>query len=138
MKNLQLFSTLFILTLTLSAFDYLGTKKIKPVQDWVRLGEKVVDMKADHDVLMVTAKDGLFTALKFKVLKAPIHVKSVVIHYGNGNSQRFNINKNFPKGSQSKVLDLPGNKRIINRIVFNYKTINNGNGRAVVVAWGRH
>ena len=114
--------------------------KMKAAQQhkWENLGSKTVNMKADTDHLLVTAYEGAFTKVKFKVAKAPIHVKSIKIVFANGESQKFIIDKNFPKGTESKVFDLPGNKRIIQKIKFEYKTIDNGNGKAVVTAWGKH
>jgi hypothetical protein len=105
---------------------------------WEKLGSKIVNMKADTDHLLVTAYEGAFTKVKFHVAKAPIHVKSITIVFGNGEKQHFEINKNFPKGTDSQVFDLPGNKRIIQKIKFQYKTIDNGKGKAVVTAWGKH
>lgn len=114
--------------------------KVKAVQKykWEKLGSKTVNMKADTDHLLVTAYEGTFTKVKFHVAKAPIHVKSITVVFGNGEKQHFNIDKNFPKGTDSKVFDLPGNKRIIQKIKFEYTTIDNGKGKAVVTAWGKH
>jgi hypothetical protein len=108
------------------------------VQNWEKLGQKVVNMKGDHDELLVTTMEGVFTAVKFKVLKAPIHVVNVRIVFGNGEDLNFPVNRKFAAGEESAVLDLPGNKRIIKKIVFNYKSVPAGKGRAVVLAFGRH
>lgn len=112
--------------------------KVGQKHKWENLGSKTVNMKADTDHLLVTAYEGAFTKVKFKVSKAPIHVKSIKIVFANGESQTFNIDKNFPKGTESKVFDLPGNKRVIQKIKFEYQTIDNGNGKAVVTAFGKH
>lgn len=105
---------------------------------WDNLGSKTVNMKADTDHLLVTAYEGFFTKVKFHVTKAPIHVKSITIVFANGETQHFEINKDFPAGSNSKTFDLPGNKRVIQKIKFQYSTIDNGNGKAVVTAFGKH
>ncbi|MCB9188618.1 MAG: DUF2541 family protein [Flavobacteriales bacterium] len=105
---------------------------------WDNLGSKTVNMKADTDHLLVTAYEGAFTKVKFHVSKAPIHVKSMTIIFANGEIQHFEINKDFPEGSNSKTFDLPGNKRVIQQIKFQYSTIDNGNGKAVVTAFGKH
>ena len=104
---------------------------------WQKIGQRMVNIKADHDEIMVTASEGRFTKLKFKVLRAPIHVKNVKVVFGNGESKNVNINARIAAETESKVIDLPGNKRIIRKIVMNYKSIP-GKGRAVVVVLGKH
>ncbi len=108
------------------------------VGKWEKLGTKTVNMKLDHDELMVTAKDGAFTAVKFKVLSAPVKVISVKVVFGNGQTEFFKVNKQFAPGTESRILDLPGNKRIIKKIVFNYITKPNPKGKAIITVWGRH
>ncbi len=105
---------------------------------WEVIGQKVVDMNGDHDEIIVTAMEGTFKAIKFKVLKAPIHVKNFRIIYGNESSDHFEINRDFLKGFESDVIDLTGNERIIKKININYKTIHAGKGRAVIVVLGKH
>lgn len=105
---------------------------------WENLGSKTVNMKADTDHILVTAYEGAFTKVKFHVANAPIHVSSITIIFANGEIQHFAVNQDFPQGSDSKVFDLPGNKRIIQKIKFEYATINNGNGKALVTVFGRH
>jgi len=105
---------------------------------WVKLGTKKVDMYADHDEILVTAHEGFFSKLKFKVIKAPLIVHNIRVVFGNGESKNIVFNKKFPPGTESRVVDLPGNKRIIKKIKMNYKTPKNGNGRAIVLVFGRH
>ena len=106
--------------------------------NWTKLGERLVDFRADHDVLPVTAHKGAFTALKLKVLRAPIFINRVTVHYGNGSSQAIPVNRRFAAGSESKVLNLPGNKRIIKKITFRYKTGPKAIKKSMVVVLGRH
>lgn len=113
-------------------------KLIQQGGNWQKLGERKVNMAGDHDEILVTGAKGAYTKLKFKVLKAPIHVHNVKVVFANGESRNFKINHKFAPGTESRVLDLPGNKRIIKKINLNYKTVPNGNGKAIVVVWGRH
>ena len=55
---------------------------------WEKLGSRKVNMGADHDEILVTAYEGLFTKIKFKVLDAPILLRNVKIVFGNGESRR--------------------------------------------------
>jgi hypothetical protein len=106
--------------------------------NWVKLGTKKVDMHADHDEILVTAQEGVFTKLKFKILKAPLLVHNVRVVFGNGESKNIVFDKKFPPGTESRVIDLPGNKRIIKKIKMNYKTPKNANGKAIVLVLGKH
>ena len=141
MKTLKKLSLVLILIAGFTSLTaFTDHKTERPPNNWVKLGMRTVDMKADHDVIMVTAHDGFFTKLKFKILKAPLYIKNARVVFGNGNDKNIVFNKRFPQGSETRVIDLPGNKRIIKKIVFNYKTAKtgHGNGKAIVVAWGRH
>jgi len=119
---------------TSTTFAQLKGKQLK----WEKLGKKVISMKAEKDVMLVTRLEGTFTAVKFKVLKAPIHLHTAEVIYGNGASNMLTINKKIPAGSDSRVFDLPGNKRIIKKIIFKYKTVPTKRGKSIIVAAGRH
>lgn len=106
--------------------------------DWERLGTRTVDMRGDHDEILVTISDGLFTKLRLKIMKAPIHLININVVFGNGENQNFVFNKKFEPGSFTRVLDLPGNRRIIKKVKLNYKSVPVGNGRAVITLFGKH
>lgn len=105
---------------------------------WERLGARRVNYGLDRDEIFVTAKDGIFTALKIKVKRGGINMHKLVVHYGNGQTDEIELRNNFAPGSESRVLDLVGNKRIIQKVVFWYDTKNIARRRAVVELWGRH
>jgi hypothetical protein len=105
---------------------------------WQNLGSKRVNFKLDSDQLLVTAYEGVFRQIKFKVTKAPIHLNFLTIVFSNGENKHINVNRNFKPGDTSKIIDLPGNRRIIKKINFNYKTINSGKVKSKVTIWGLH
>lgn len=125
------------LGLLLGSANSIAQKKTTSMK-WEKLGQKMVNINIEHDVIPVTIKDGVFSALKFKVLKAPVRIINIKVHYGNGTVENFPINRVIKAGGESKVFDLPGNKRIIKRISFNYKSVPTAKGRGILVAWGRH
>ena len=139
MKKLAVILVLALSSILIMSFNNCTTTVIALEQNhtWQKIGQRTVNIKADHDEIMVTASEGKFTKLKFKVLKAPIHVKNIKIVFGNGESKNVNINTKIPAVTESRIVDLPGNKRVIRKIVMNYKSIP-GKGRAVVVVYGRH
>ncbi len=105
---------------------------------WERLGTRKVNYGLDRDEIFVTAKDGIFTALKIKVKRGGVNMHKLVVHYGNGQTDEIELRNNLTPGSESRVLDLVGNKRIIQKVVFWYDTKNIARRRAVVELWGRH
>lgn len=131
----KLMSVTLGLTLLLALFSFKPNQRIGK---WEKLGNKVINMIADRDVLQVRAHEGVFTKVKFAVRKAPIHINNIRIVFGNGNDKNIVINRKFAPGTESRVIDLPGNKRMIKKIIFNYKTVPAGRGRAYIAAWGRH
>ncbi|MGB1104668.1 MAG: hypothetical protein ACPG21_13725 [Crocinitomicaceae bacterium] len=136
MKTLKIF--LFSTVILLTGQALATNLKAKAPGDWERLGEKIVNMRADHDVLMVTHHEGFYTKVRFGIRKAPVHIHNIRIVFGNGNDKNIVINKRIEPGTCTRVIDLPGNKRIIRKIKMNYKTVPGVNGRAVFVAWGKH
>lgn len=141
MKTMKFAFLTFLLALTpvIFASPNAGNGLEKIAQgDWELLGTRTVNMGADHDEIMVTAKDGVFTKVKLKIKKAPIFLKNINIIFRNGENKNVVFNKNFPAGSETRVIDLPGNKRIINKVKLNYTTKNKSkNGRAIVALWGK-
>jgi len=118
-----------------SLIDHENIVKDQTIQ-WVKIGKRVVNMKVDHDEIPVNANSGVFTKLKFKVNIAPILVKNIKIIFGNGESENIVLNRKFAAGTESKVIDLPGNRRVVKKIIMNYKSFP-GYGKAVVVVWGK-
>ena len=105
---------------------------------WELLGVKKVNYGVDRDEIDVTAQEGFFTGLKLKVKHSPINMHKLAVHYGNGEVQEIELRENFRAGSESRVIDLQGNKRVIRKIVSWYDTKNLARGKGVVEVWGRH
>lgn len=105
---------------------------------WELLGVKEVNYALDRDDIMVTAMEGSFTAIQIKVKRAPINMHKLVVHYGNGDVEEIELRQNFPAGGESRVIDLPGNKRVIQKVVIWYDTKNLARHKGAVELWGRH
>jgi hypothetical protein len=105
---------------------------------WELLGARKVNYAVDQDEIVVTRAEGVFSAIQLKVKRGPVNMHKLVIHYGNGEKEEIELRENFRAGSTSRVIDLPGNKRIIKRVSFLYDTKNLSNRKAVVELWGKH
>ena len=98
----------------------LGCSAVALAQRWQYLGEANVDGAVDHDNIVVSGSRGAFRAIQIKVQRAPIEFDRVVVHYGDGDSEPIQIRSTIPAGGQTRVIDLPGNRRIIRSVEFWY------------------
>ena len=105
---------------------------------WEKLGQRTVNRRLDRDEIVVTAREGAFTAIKFRVRNSGINMHRLVVHYRNGEKHEVALRNNIPAGGESRVIDLPGRKRIIKKVVFWYDTKGIINDKAVISLWGRH
>jgi hypothetical protein len=105
---------------------------------WEYLGEANVDGATDHDRITVTGERGRFRAIHLKVEIAAIEFDRVIVHYGNGSSEPIFIRARIPAGGQTRVIDLPGGRRIIRSVEFWYDRANPGGNRPKVRLFGLH
>ena len=92
----------------------------QPRRERVFLGEARVDGAVDHDRIVVTAARGEYRAVQFRVENAAIEFDRVVVHFANGSSERIALRRKIPAGGETRVIDLPGNRRVIESIEFWY------------------
>lgn len=105
---------------------------------WELLGSRRINYQLDRDEIPVTRAEGVFSAIQIRVKRSPINMHKIAIHYGNGEVDDIDLRQSFRAGSASRVIDLPGNKRIIKKVVMWYDTKNLAAGKGMVQLWGRH
>lgn len=108
---------------------------------WQKLGERTVKPRVEKDVIRVGVADGRFTKLKFRVKTAPVRILDMKVHFKNGEVKDVALRAVIPAGGESRVIDLPGNKRFITHVTFWYKEKGKARlrpGRPHVALWGRH
>lgn len=127
MKTLFLFSTLAILVFT-SAFTVS--------QQWNYIGDKWAAFGQDRDVLRLGLRDE-FRQIKIKVTDGPLHINDMDIYFDNGEKMNVELKNIFRAGQESRIIDLPGGIRRLDKIEFKYSTIGRAKGRARVAVWGR-
>lgn len=114
----------------LCAFGLKGPK-------WDLLGTRTVKWTMDHDEIVVTGFEGKFDALKVKVLHGALNMHKMVVHFGNGGTQEVELRNNFKAGSESRVIDLTGDDRVIRKVDFWYDTKTRSK-KSVLQLWGKH
>lgn len=104
---------------------------------WERLGGRDVDFKGDHDRIEVGRNEGRFKELQIRVKGAPIEITNMVVTFGNDEKLNLNFRHRFPEGSGTRSIDLPGDRRTIKRIDFNYRSISRREGKGRVEVYAR-
>ena len=104
---------------------------------WQLLGEAHVDGARDHDRIVVTGARGEYRAIQIRVERGPIEFARVVVHFGNGTSEPIAIRGRIPAGGQTRVIDLRGQRRVIESVEFWYGRANWRENRPMVRLWGR-
>ena len=102
---------------------------------WVKLGEREVNGKFDHDKIEVGKYEGKFTKLTLFVEKSEIELLDFEITFGNKERFHPEVKYFFQEGQRTRVIDLPGDERTIKEINLRYKNVPGG-GRAKVEVFG--
>jgi hypothetical protein len=122
----------------LAGVVFLGLAAVASAQRWEYLGEANVDGVADHDRITVTAAKGEYRAIQIRVEKGPIRFDHVIVHFGNGASDPIYVRTLIPAGGKTRVIDLPGNRRVIESVEFWYERASLTSAKPKVALWGLH
>jgi hypothetical protein len=126
----RLLLILMTLIMTVCSLNGQGVK-------WRFLGERVVNDRIDHDIIMVTATRGDMNALQIRVRGASVDFHRVVIVYGNGRRQEIELRHTIPARGNSRVIDLIGDDRVIKSVEFWYDANTIRGRKAIVRLYGR-
>ena len=102
---------------------------------WTSLGELHVKDRVDKDTLRIGAKKGSFDSIRLKVLGHAVQFHSLEVHFENDTVQNVALSSVIRAGKHSRVIDLKGGQRAIEKIVFVYdaQTRRRGQGARVRV-----
>jgi hypothetical protein len=100
------------------------------------LGQFEVDFKADRDVLEVARDVGRFQKIRIVVRGAPVQLHDMKVTFADDSV--------FDPPSRDRILqedsaydfDLPGERRMIKRITFLYRSVDRREGKATVLVYG--
>lgn len=82
----------------------------------VYLGNAHVDGSTDHDSIKVGRSDGTFRAIRLRISGGAVNFDHVIVRYGNGTSEEIAIRNRIPDGGQTRIIDLPGERRILQSV----------------------
>lgn len=113
---------------------------LKPVTwdsaGWVKLGERTVDGHYDHDRIEVPRAEGKFTKLTLVVDDSDLELIDFTIKFGRGPDFHPGVTHYFKEGQRTRVIDFPGDERVIKYIDLKYRNLPGG-GRAKVAVWAK-
>ena len=102
---------------------------------WELLGQRKVDFHIDHDVIEVGRSEGRFRVLRIVVRGGAIEMYDVKVVLGDGDSYRPSTRYIFDKG-EGRTIDLPGDRRVVRRVEFVYRSLRAGRQHATVSLYG--
>ena len=82
-------------------------------ESWEYLGNAHVDGSQDHDSIKVGRSAGSYRAIQLRISGGAINFERVIVRFGNGSQEEIAIRSRIPDGGQTRVIDLPGERRII-------------------------
>lgn len=133
MKRILLSGLIFLLF----SIDGLAHAAAQGRGRWELLGRQEVDFKGDHDRIDVGRGEGKFRQVEIRVQGAPVEIRRMVVTFSNDEKFDPKLRRRFDESTRSHVIDLPGDRRVIKRIDFDYASINRRAGKATVEVYGR-
>jgi len=103
---------------------------------WELLGRRQVDFRVDHDVIEVGRIEVRFHELRFVVRGGAIEMYDVAVVLGDGETIRPHTRLIFDRG-EGRMIELPGERRVVRRVEFVYRSLHSDFRRATVTLYGR-
>ncbi len=116
-------SILLICLISVTAYSQKKKKKQKEKESdgWELLGTDYTKMDKDSATIIVIPHENAFTKLKIRMIRSPLNLLTLKVHYANGDVQDIEITqKNIPISGYSEVFDLAGNDKKIKKVTLSY------------------
>lgn len=105
-------------------------------QHWKKLGSRTIDLKNEHDKILVTYRKGFLARIKLTVSGASVFIRRMVITYGNGEKQAVSRSVTLEKGESASELNLLGRQRNIAQVDLWYESRSLNAKKAKVTLYG--
>lgn len=105
--------------------------------EWTKLGSRTVGFVEDHDTIHVGRRYGRVHRLRFDVEGGAIAMHNLRVVFESGRVFSPETKLIFQEGEWSRLIDLPGRAHLIDRITFNYESLQTGEGKAIITVYGR-
>jgi hypothetical protein len=104
-------------------------------EGWIQLGKEKVNARMERDEIRSASK-GFVKQVVIEVRGAAVYFESVAVHLGDGEVVDLPVRSIIKAGERTRVIDLPGNARLIRKVVFVHQKLRDA-GKAEVILWGR-
>lgn len=131
-------TTIILSSIVIVVFSLTTAFKTTDTGSWTFLGDKNVGFGVDHDVIHFGNWKDDVRQVKLKITDGPLKMYRMNIHFDNGSVQEVTLRNRFAQGGESRVIDLDGGLRHLNKIEFWYETKGFLRGKARVAVWGRN
>jgi hypothetical protein len=92
--------------------------------NWTLLGERHIDGRADNDKIDIGRDNGTFRAIQFRVDDGTVMFDRIRVKYLNGEAEDISVRSEIPSGGRTRVIDLPGRRRVIESVSMWYSKRN--------------
>lgn len=120
MHKIQRASLASVTILTLITLAATPALAARGSNKWTELGTLHVKDRVERDVLHLEHRKGTFDKIRLKAVGSAVQFRSLKIHFENGDVQDVGLRSVIPAGKTSRVIDLEGRQRTIEKIVFVY------------------
>jgi hypothetical protein len=100
---------------------------------WQHIGQTSASFKSQNESIEVLGADE-FSAIKLKVLEAPLHIERLQVFYESGDMEEIKVESDISRDNESRVIKLKHPDRDIDKVAFTYKTAANAEGEKADVA----
>ena len=101
-----------------------------------QLGCRKVGFLVDRDVVSVSRLEGRYKSVRLSVAGNAIFLNDVKIVYANGIVDDYPVRALVAAGSETRAIELKGERRAINQIELTYRSRPSFKGRATVCVIG--
>ncbi len=110
----------------------------EPVEGtWEKLGEHTLTLDVHSGTFNFPENGPVLSAIKIRSKKGAINLQRCMVYFANGEKLSIELRNDIPPGSESRVINLPGNRQALTRFVFWYGVSQSGAEKAEIEIWGK-
>jgi hypothetical protein len=95
----------------------------RDAQGWELIARRSADDKRDSDSFDVGRGEGRFSKIKLQVRGGELVMYKMVVQFKDGSRITPKLDHHFSNKESSRTIDLPGDRRVIERVVLNYRAV---------------
>lgn len=105
--------------------------------DWMEMGQVEISSDDKDNNVQFKSEDRAVRAIRLRVGRHATNVKTITVVYDGNDTQTINVNQTLEPGKMTKVYDLEGHKRRIEKIVLKASVAKKEEGKAMLIIYGK-